>query len=102
MIQIFLLVIVCFSFTSSRNWSLTFPQNVMFLFLTWLHDRIHLFIIGGVFPNCIRKCFTVISHQMLLLGENCTNSIVRRVYLNLKWLLEVWKCEYMCREEEII
>jgi len=64
-----------------------FPKNAMFSLSVSLHNRIHLFIIGGVLLNCIRKCLTMIGHWMHVLGEDNTNSIVRGICLNLKWLL---------------
>ena len=44
------------------------PYNVMLPLLENMHNGIHLFIIAGVLPN----------------------SIVRGIYLDLKWLLQVW------------
>ena len=38
------------------------PQNVVLPLLVSLHNEIHLFIIGGVLTNCIRKCLTMIGH----------------------------------------
>ena len=38
------------------------PQNVVLPLSASLHDRIHLFIIDGVLPNCLRKCLTMIGH----------------------------------------
>ena len=46
------------------------PQNVMFPLPTCLHDGIHLFIIGGVFLNCIKKRLTLLGHTMPLLNEH--------------------------------
>jgi len=44
----------------------------------------------------------MIGHWMLVLGEDYTNSIVGGIYLNFKWLLQVWKCEYQCRAEVVL
>jgi len=38
------------------------PWNVVLPLLESLHDGLHLFIIGGVLPNCIKKCLTMIGH----------------------------------------
>lgn len=75
------------------------PHNVMLPLWASLHDAIHLFIICGVLLNCVGKCLTMIGHWMPVLGEDCTNSIVRGVYLNSKWILQVWKCEHQCKAE---
>lgn len=73
------------------------PQNVMIPLSISMHDGIHLFIIGRVLLNCIGKFLTMIGHQMSVLGENCTNSIVSGICLDFKWFLQVWQCEYWCR-----
>ena len=52
------------------------PHNVMLPLPASLHDGIHLFIIGGVILNCIRKSLTMICHWMTVLGEDYTNNIV--------------------------
>jgi len=41
----------------------------------------------------------MIGHWIPMLGEDCTNNIVIGVYLNFKWLLQAWKCEYQGRVE---
>ena len=66
------------------------PQNVMLALPTSLHNGIHLLIIGGVFLNCFGKCRTMIDHHIPLLGDKCTDRIVRGFCLNFKWLLIVW------------
>jgi len=38
---------------------------------------------------------------MPMLGEDCSNNIVG-VNLNFKWLLQVWQCEYWCKEEVVL
>ena len=53
-------------------------------------NGIHFFVIGGILSNCVRKCLTVICHWMPLLSKNFPNGIVRGIYLDLKWLLQVW------------
>ena len=66
------------------------PQNVMLPLSTSLHNGVHLFVICGVLANCVRQCLTVKCHWMSLLSKNCSNSIVRGICLDLKWLLQVW------------
>ena len=78
------------------------PHNVNLLLSASMHNGIHLFIIGGVLLNCSGKYLTMIGHWMPMLGEDCTNSIVRVVCLNFKWLLQVWQCEYRCREKALL
>ena len=51
-------------------------ENIVLTLSASLYDGIHLFIIGRVIPNCIRKCLTMIGHWMLMIGEDCTNNIV--------------------------
>lgn len=63
------------------------PKKVMFPLAASLNDGICLLIVSAIFRNNIRECITMIGHQIPLLGENCTNSIVIGIYLNLKWLL---------------
>jgi len=77
------------------------PHNVMLPLSASLHDGIDLFIIGGILPNCIEKCLTMIGHWIPMLGEDYTNSIVRGVCLNFKWLLQVWQCEYQYRVDVV-
>jgi len=59
----------------------------MLAFTVSLYDVIHIFIISGVFPNCIKKCLAMIGNWMHVLGEDCTNSIGRGICLNFKLLL---------------
>ena len=66
------------------------PQNVMLPLSTSLHNGIHFFVISGLLLNCVGKCLTMICHWMPLLSNNCPNSIVRGICLDLKWLLQVW------------
>lgn len=70
------------------------PHKIMFPLSAGLPDIINLFIICGVLFNCIGKCLTMIGHWIPMLGEDYTNSIVKGVYLNFKWPLQVWTCEY--------
>ena len=65
------------------------PHNVILPLSLGFHDGIHLFVIGGYFWT-IGKCLNVICHWMPLPSKNCTNNIVGGVYLNFKWLLQVW------------
>lgn len=78
------------------------PRNVMFPLPEILHDRIHLFIIGGVFLKYIKECLTMIGHQIPLIGENWKNIIVRGIFLNFKFLLQVWQCDYWCRSKAVL
>jgi len=78
------------------------PHNGMLPLSIRLHDGIHLFIIGGVLPNCIGKYLTMIGHWVLVLGEDRTNNIVGGVRLNFKWMLQAWQCEYPCRAEVVL
>jgi hypothetical protein len=55
-----------------------------------LHNGIHLFFISGILPDCVGKCLTMIFHWIPLLSKDRPNSIVRGIYLDLKWLLQVW------------
>lgn len=64
-------------------------QNVMFSFPARLHDAVHPLIVHEVFQNSIGKYVIVIRKQMPVLGENCTNSIVKGVCPNFKWLFQV-------------
>ena len=66
------------------------PQNLMLPLSTSLHNGIHFFVISGILANCVRQCLIVICHWMSLLSKNYPNSIVRCIYLYLKWLLQVW------------
>ena len=66
------------------------PQHVMLPLLTSMQNGIHLFFISGILANCVRKCLIVICHWMSLLSKKYPNSIVRGIYLDLKWLLQVW------------
>lgn len=52
------------------------PHNVVLQLSVSLHDGINLIIISGVLLNCIENCLTLISHSMLMLGEDYTNSII--------------------------
>lgn len=79
-----------------------FPQNVILLLLARLYDGIHLFIIGVVLFNCIGKCLTMVGHWILVLGEDYTKSIVRGLFINFKWLLQLWKCEYYSIAEAML
>jgi hypothetical protein len=45
-----------------------FPQNVMFPLTTGLDNGIHFLVIGGVFPNSIGECLTMVCHRMLALS----------------------------------
>ena len=78
------------------------PHNVMFRLMESLDYKIHLFILGGVLSNCIRKSLTMIGHSMPLLIWNCTNRIVGGMCLNFKRVLQVWKCDYMCKENVVL
>jgi len=64
-----------------------FSQNVMFPLKIGLYNGIHFLVIGGVFPDSIRECLTMVCHQMPVLSENCAHNIVRCISLNLEWLL---------------
>jgi hypothetical protein len=64
-----------------------FPHNVMFPLTTGLYNGIHLLVIGGVFPDNIRECLTMVFHQMPMLSDNCTHNIVKCMHFNLKWFL---------------
>jgi hypothetical protein len=50
----------------------------------------HLFVISGILLNCVGKCLIVICHWMHMLSKDYPNSIVRGIYLDLKWLLQAW------------
>ena len=63
------------------------PQNIMFPLLEIMHDEVHLLVIGGISLDNIKKFLAVIGHQMSLMSEEHINSIVRGIYLNIKWLL---------------
>lgn len=65
------------------------PEDAMFPLPESMHDGMHIFIIGGVLLICIRKCLTMIGHKVLVLGEDYTNSIIKGICLNFKWLLQV-------------
>ena len=71
-----------------------FSHNVMFSLTTGLYNGIHFLVIGGVFPNNIRECLTMICHLMLVLSENCAHDIVRCISLNLERLLQIGQGEY--------
>jgi hypothetical protein len=71
-----------------------FPQNVMFPLTTGLYNGIHFLVIGGVFPDSIRECLTMVCHRMPVLSENCAHNIVRCISLNLEWLLQIGQGEY--------
>ena len=66
------------------------PQNVILPLSTSLHNGIHFFVISGILANCVRQCLTMICHWMPLLSNNFPNIIVRRIYLDLKCLLQDW------------
>ena len=68
---------------------ISFPK-IMLPLLAGLHNGVHLLIIGRVSLDNIREGFTVIGHNMFLLSEDCTITIVRGFCVNLKWLLQVW------------
>jgi hypothetical protein len=70
-----------------------FPQNVMFPLTIGLYNGIHLLVIGGVFPDNIGECLTMVFHQMPMLSDNCTHNIVRCMRLNLEWFLQIRKGE---------
>jgi hypothetical protein len=71
-----------------------FPHNVMFPLTTGLYNGIHFLVIGGVFPDSIRECLTMVCHWMPVLSENCAHNIVRCISLNLEWLLQIGQGEY--------
>jgi hypothetical protein len=71
-----------------------FPQNVIFPLTTCLYNGIHFLVIGGVFPDSIRECLTMVCHRMPMLSENYTHNIVRCISLNIEWLLKIGKGEY--------
>jgi len=60
--------------------------NIMLPLLKSLHDGVHLHIIGSLFPDIIKKSFTLIGHWMSLLSEEYTKSVLRGIFLNIKWL----------------
>jgi hypothetical protein len=66
-----------------------FPQNVMFSLTTCLYNGIRFIVIGGVFPENIGECLTMVCHRMLVLSEKSAHNIVRFVSLNLEWLLQI-------------
>lgn len=78
------------------------PQNVILPLLVSLHDGIHIFIIGGVLPNFISKCLSMIGHSIPVLVEDCTDNIVQGVYLDFKWMLQVCECKYQCIAELVL
>ena len=66
------------------------PQNVRIPLSASLHNGIHFFFISGILSDYVRQCQIVISHWMPLLSKNFPNNIIIGIYLNLKWLLQVW------------
>jgi hypothetical protein len=64
-----------------------FPQDVMFLLMASLYNGIHFLVIGGVFLDSIRECLTMVCHRIPMLSENCAQSIVRCINLNIEWVL---------------
>ena len=66
------------------------PQNVVLPLAACMHNGIHLFVISGIFADCVGQCLTVICHWMPFLSNNCPNIIVRGIYLDLKRMLQVW------------
>ena len=66
------------------------PKNVMLPLSTRLHNGIHFFVISGILEDCVRQCLIVIFHWMPLLSKNYPNRKVRGIFLDLKWLLQVW------------
>ena len=66
------------------------PQNVMLPLSASLYNGIHLFVISGIFADCVRQWLIVICHWIPLLSKDYPNSIVRGICLDLKWLLQVW------------
>jgi hypothetical protein len=71
-----------------------FPQNVMFPLKKGLYNGIHILVIGGVFPDNIGECLTMVCHWMPMLSKNCAHNIVRCISLNLEWLLQIRQGEY--------
>jgi hypothetical protein len=47
-----------------------FPHNIMFPLTTSLYNGIHFFVIGGVFPDSIRECLTMVCHWIPFLSDN--------------------------------
>jgi hypothetical protein len=71
-----------------------YPQNVMLPLTIGFYNGIHFLFIGGVVPDNIRECLTMVCHQMPVPSENCAHNIVRCISLNLEWLLKIGQGEY--------
>jgi hypothetical protein len=71
-----------------------FPQNVMFQLTIGMYNGIQFLVIGGVFLDSIRECLTMVCHQILVLSENCTHTIVICININLQSLMQIRKGEY--------
>jgi hypothetical protein len=78
------------------------PHNVMFPLMTGLYNGIHFLVIGGVFPDSIGECLTMLCHWMTVLSDNCAHNIVRFISLNLERLLQIGKGEYWSGEQEML
>jgi hypothetical protein len=62
-------------------------QNITLPLSECLHSEVLLLVIGGIPGNNIKECLDVIGHWISMLNEDCTNSIVKGIYLNIEWLL---------------
>jgi hypothetical protein len=63
------------------------PQNIMLPLSSCMLNGLHMFFIGGISVNNIKECLTMIGHRMSMLSEDCTDSIVEGIYLNIECFL---------------
>jgi hypothetical protein len=58
--------------------------------------NIEFFVIGGILLLGVIELFTEKSNWLAFLAENTTNSQIRSITINFKYLGEIWKYEDWC------
>jgi hypothetical protein len=67
--------------------------------VVWFHNRLNILVMGGILAKSIKEFLSMTGHRMSMLSEDYNDNIVKGIYLNLNWLLQVWWSEYRCQEE---